>query len=160
MCGSEKGPFFQADVEGTRMVLCSKCVRYASNAKKIFDDSVVDKKKKPVKKSSSTPQPLINDSFEEDDVIQLIRPDFGVVVKRARERLGLKQSDLARKLAVKESFLHSIETGHHEPDFELARKLEKHLRVSLIQDFKDEGVSSSNRASSGPLTIADIIKKK
>ncbi len=159
MCGTEKGPFFKATIEGTQMSVCSNCMRYASHAQQIKEPLTKKQEKKLKKNQQKAEEGYVSAYDDEEATIQLINPDYGGIVKQARERRGLRQSQLAEQLAIKESVLHSIESGRHEPDFNLARKLEKHLRVSLIEERKEKKHASTKRSLSGPMTIADLMKK-
>ena len=44
---------------------------------------------------------------------------FGANVARARERCGLSQSQLARKVEVVDTYISRIETGRAQPSFRL-----------------------------------------
>ena len=75
--------------------------------------------------------------------------------------MGLKQEDLAKEIAEKESVIHWLETGRHEPSLELARKLEKFLGIRLI-DEAEEGTGGGiiSAESKGKYTLGDFIKIK
>jgi putative transcription factor len=72
--------------------------------------------------------------------------------------MGLSHKEFAARLNEKESIIHKLETGSFEPPIELARKLEKLLRISLVQEDKDEKVAVG-KGTGGGMTIGDIIKR-
>jgi len=74
--------------------------------------------------------------------------------------MGLKQEDLAKKLRMKESQLHKYESGGKKPDIETARMLEGALKIKLIKQHVEEHGRQTTTSSSGPMTIADMIKVK
>ncbi|MHC1610200.1 MAG: multiprotein bridging factor aMBF1 [Candidatus Methanospirareceae archaeon] len=60
-----------------------------------------------------------------------IAEDYGRKIKEAREKAGLKQAELARRINEKESFLRKIEHEEIIPGEEVRRKIERVLKISL-----------------------------
>lgn len=60
---------------------------------------------------------------------------FGFNLARARERRGLSQSQLARKVEVVDNYISRIETGRAEPSFRLTLVLAKQLGVPPAELF-------------------------
>ncbi|MFP4523814.1 MAG: multiprotein bridging factor aMBF1 [Candidatus Woesearchaeota archaeon] len=153
MCGTEKGPFYNAKVEGTSMRVCQNCKRYATEARQLREPQPQKKKKK---RATPEQEP---EQEERGEIIQMITPDYSTRVKQAREKRALKQEQLAQQLAEKESVLHAIESGKHEPSMKLARKLEKKLGITLVEHHEEKRPKSDKRQT-GPVTIGDLIKKR
>jgi len=63
-------------------------------------------------------------------------PDYDVKVKKAREEQGLTQEVLAKLVGEKLSVIKRIEMGKLKPSLDLARKLEKALKVRLVEEPK------------------------
>ena len=61
-----------------------------------------------------------------------IDPDYNVIVKQAREKMGLTQEALGRAINEKPSVISHVESKKLKPDPILARKLMHHLRVNLL----------------------------
>lgn len=61
-----------------------------------------------------------------------IDPDYNVIVKQAREKMGLTQEALGRAINEKSSVISHVESKTLKPDPILARKLMHHLRVNLL----------------------------
>ena len=143
MCGKE-GPGRPTLLEGTTLQLCEKCGKYGKvlAAPTTFT--------KPSQKHQA-PLVILAPTF---DVV----PDYAERIRKARERLGLTQQEFALKLNEKESLLHKLETGTYEPPLELARKLERLLHITLVQETKEEPAATSTRTSGG-MTIGDIVKR-
>ncbi|MBW2982743.1 multiprotein bridging factor aMBF1 [Candidatus Woesearchaeota archaeon] len=155
MCGTEKGPFYNAKVEGTDMRVCQNCKRYATEARQVREPQPQKKKKKRTTPEKE-PEP---EQEERGEIIQIITPQYSTRVKNAREKRGLKQEQLAQQLAEKESLLHAIESGKHEPSMKLARKLEKKLSITLVEHHEEKRPKNEQRRT-GPVTIGDLIKKR
>ena len=71
--------------------------------------------------------------------------------------MGLKQEELARKINEKESLIHKLENELVEPSLKLAEKLEKFLKIKLIEIYSDENKYVKN--NDDKLTIGDLFLK-
>ena len=69
----------------------------------------------------------------------------------------MKQEELAKKINEKESRLHKIESGHFTPSLRLARKLEKFLKITLVEQVAED-TSPLEKSKSESLTLGDFIK--
>ena len=61
-----------------------------------------------------------------------VDPDYNVIVKQAREKMGLTQEALGRAINEKPSVISHVESKKLKPDPILARKLMHQLRVNLL----------------------------
>ena len=147
MCGKETG-LLKAIVEGTQLKVCPDCSKFGRVIGRIAEP-ISEKKKKQVEEKEAGPE-----------IVEGIISDYPAKVKNARESAGLKQEELAKKLNEKESVIHKIETGHYEPNLALARKLEKFLKIALVESYEIEKEEKAKTSSEGPLTIGDLIKMK
>ena len=149
MC-SVKQASVKADIEGAKLSVCEGCARYGKVLGRISSPAPAGKRPAAAAAPAKT-----------TETVQLIRGDYARIIKSARERLGLKQEDFAKRLMEKESLLHKVESGHMKPDLTLARKLERALKISLVEQVELEsspGHEEKNRKSG--LTIGDLIKVK
>ena len=64
----------------------------------------------------------------EENVVE----DFGKLIAQGRQKLGLKQDELATKLNEKLSVIQAAESGKRL-DINLARKFEKLFRIKLVE---------------------------
>ncbi|MCX8187261.1 MAG: helix-turn-helix domain-containing protein [Nitrososphaeria archaeon] len=88
--------------------------------------------------------------------------DFGEVVRAARIKMGLTQEDLARQLNEKLATIKKIESGEFKPPIVLARRLERFLKVRLLEPVEaPENVAGkvSTRKEPG-ISLGDLIKKE
>lgn len=143
MCGKGER-LFRTMVEGAEMMLCKDCSRFG---KVLAAPKIVIKKEALKQKRESKPE-----------IAEVIVPDCGKLVKERREKLGLKQEELAAKINEKESIIHKVESGAFEPGIILARKLENFLKIRLIEIGQEESVMPAK--ASGPVTIGDVISIK
>jgi len=75
-----------------------------------------------------------------------------------REGLGLKQKELAEKIAEKEALVHKLETGIVEPSIKIAKKLEKFLKIKLVEEQEQTAESFISPKREG-YTLGDFLKK-
>ena len=87
--------------------------------------------------------------------------DLGNVVRKAREARFLTREQLAEMVGEKVSTIRRIENGELKPSFELARKLEKVLKVKLLVETTDEVFERVvTRAQRRGLTIGDVLREQ
>ena len=148
LCGKET-ELISVEIEGIEMSTCRNCAQHGQ-IKEIPQarSEVVQKNfNKP-----GRPEPHL-------EVTESIISDYAQKIRKAREKLGLKQEDFAKKINEKESLLHKMETGEFEPSLPLARKLEKLLNIQLIEKVEEKKLNIP-KGSAGGLTIGDLIKIK
>ena len=147
MCGREQA-ILKASVEGTVLAVCNACSRYGKLVGKI--PTAVAAVKEKAKADKQKP---------EEEELETVVANFGVLIKQKRESLGLKQEEFAKKVAVKESVLHKMETGTARPSIEEIKRLEKLLGLKLIE--KVEAVEDTvPQPKKDQLTLGDMIKIK
>lgn len=78
----------------------------------------------------------IDSSYQEPDLV--LRRDFNIQIKSARERMRLSQEELGRRLNEKLSVIKHLETGKLKPNNILARKIERFLKIRLLIPEEDE----------------------
>ncbi|MEK6854816.1 MAG: multiprotein bridging factor aMBF1 [Nanoarchaeota archaeon] len=131
-------------IEGTTLSVCSKCAE--------FGNVVVIPKKREIE--SVVPRRIV---IEED--VEIIKSDYPDLIRNARENMGLRQEELAQKIAEKESVIHHLESGELKPTIALARKLERFLKIELVEVYTENKNKRINFVDSS-LTIGDLIKMK
>ncbi|MBU0757599.1 MAG: TIGR00270 family protein [Nanoarchaeota archaeon] len=146
MCGKVTDQLIFASVEGTELSVCSGCSQYGK----------IIKKKRPV----SMGQKRNTARLPDKEVVNMVVSDYSAIIRNKRESLGLKQKEIALKLAERESLIQKIETGQIKPSLKLSEKLEKILGVILIEKVELEKVHTSEKTKTQGLTIGDMIKIK
>ena len=153
MCGREQATLKVA-VEGSVLSLCDGCSKFGKAVGKIQSPASFGKRKE--EKIPATA----------DEEAEFVVANFGSLLKQKRESLGRKQEDgfmkledFAKKIAVKESVLHKMETGEFMPSIEEARRIGKLLGLRLIENAEIvENIVPQPK--SGQLTLGDMIKIK
>jgi len=142
LCG-KSGEMFRAVVEGSQVTVCSDCGKYGSSVEKIIT-AIPENKKFQVTART--------------EAVEVVVSNFGALLKKKREELGLNQKDFAKKIAEKESSLHKLEIGSLGPTLERARKLEKLLGLRVIEKVQEEPVMQQQ--SKAEVTLGDMVRIK
>ena len=125
MCGSEGG-LFRVSIEEAILNVCNKCSKYGKVLSKVKIMAPSEKKKEQKKLEKAKLQPG-------KEIIFVIVPNYSTKIKKKRERLGLKQKDFAKLINERESLVSKLEKGSVEPSIKLARKLERSLKIKLVE---------------------------
>ncbi|MBT3865852.1 TIGR00270 family protein [Candidatus Woesearchaeota archaeon] len=149
MCGVGSSKLSDAIIEGTLMKVCKKCGGFGDV---IGVEPRSIRYEKPIQK---VPRQI----FVEDSVLFVIE-GAGKIVKDAREKRDLKQSQFASMIGIKESMIHKIETSMMKPDLSTAKKIEKILDVKIVDGYDDPEKGVELNLNDGDLTVGDLIKFK
>ncbi len=136
LCG-RNGNLVKAIIEGSLLNLCENCAKFGK---------VILVKKEEIKQIKKPTTEILN----------LVNSNYPKIIKDAREKLNMKQEDLAKKLDEKVSVIHKLETGHLQPTISLAKKLEKTLNIALIEVYQETYDHLNLKDST--LTIGDLSK--
>jgi len=124
LCGKQ-GPIVHALIEAVQMEVCGQCARFGQVIQRRDVDAILRKKQERLQPKREEPQLAIVEDYAER-------------IRKRREHLGMKQIDLARMVAEKESVIQKLENSQIEPAIDLARKLESRLGIRLIEQIKDD----------------------
>jgi len=139
ICGSEiRDDVYFIRVDASELKVCKSCARHGTLVRRVRVERVLEEGRKLKSASVASAvssavvrrRPRIYDEMErvlEEEAE--IPEDFGRLVKSARERLGWKQAELARRINEKQSVIRKIETGEIIPTKELREKLKRALNL-------------------------------
>jgi len=145
MCGG-KPPLFRTEIEGTILSVCRFCAKHGTVIQRVRDPAF-----KPAFPASSRV------SEPKKEVVIIIADGYDRLIRESREKMGLTQKELAKKLNEKESLIHKMESGHFEPSVALAKKIENFFGIKLVDQYAEEKIGSS-QAKPDSFTIGDFIK--
>jgi len=86
--------------------------------------------------------------------------DFAAIIREGREKKGWSREELGEKIYEKVSVINRIESGKMTPDLKLARKLERTLKVTLVEKLDDTQSEEFKAGSLKGATIGDIARIK
>lgn len=139
ICGRE-AVLCNAIIEGAGMSVCGQC---SLLGRKLIPIRPVIKVRHIQRSSEEIPEDVVD--------------NYAELVRKAREKLNLKQEELAKKINEKESIIHKLETSQFKPSLELARKLERFLDIVLVKKVAEEHFDSK-KIDLGTMTLGDLIK--
>jgi uncharacterized protein (TIGR00270 family) len=155
VCGRVDASFLTM-IEGARMHTCERCARMGT----IISRPSVSSSQSSTSPFAHSPSSSLSRQAPELELTE----GFGATIRSARLRMKLPLSVLAERLAEKESFLERVESEKTHPSPELARKLEKELNITLLEQAETLSgaalVESSKRSGSGARTLGDIVEFK
>jgi len=169
VCGREiVGKPHKVIIEGAKMITCNECAKLSSDY--WTPESKRLEMKSPPKKKAISPLTLnrsivsgekaasIAVSSEDLEVVE----GFGLIVRRARERLNLTPEDLGKKIGEKESVIKKIESEKIIPDIRLAMKLEHALKIKILSKPAEPQVVKTTPTSKYErgVTLGEIIHIK
>ncbi|MEM2896944.1 MAG: multiprotein bridging factor aMBF1 [Candidatus Bathyarchaeia archaeon] len=157
VCGQKIiGRPIRAVIEGVALSVCRECsqlgeivseVRQARGSSRSTIES--SKPQRLPAKAQSLPKEVL-----EREIIE----DYARKIKNAREKAGIKQEELAKRINEKLSVIQKIEAGRIVPDLRLARILEHFLKIKLIVPMTEPSIPVNSKIPE--LTFGDLVKIK
>ena len=136
LCGSKKANR-KIKIDESILSVCENCIKFGEEIPIIEFKSV----KKRIPKI--------------EELEKVIKSNFRLLIRDAREKMNLTQEQLAKKLNEKASLIKRIEDGW-EPSLGLVKKLEKFFNIQLTEEVEEKSVEK--KADRKKLTIGDIVE--
>ncbi len=145
MCGNKAQKLTKMRIDGAILSVCDSCskfgtpvtsIRATAQKKTEFHGQVtLQVREKPVVVGKPRSQQKIRREGQRGDEELEIVPDYHSIIREAREKSAMTQEELALKLMEKKHVIANIERGDLKPDIRTARKIEKLLKVTLLEEF-------------------------
>lgn len=158
ICGRESRMLYEVIYLGRRTYTCENCVdKYGLTIIKKLGKN--ERRGTDQRRLSQTKTISITRAFPTSD-FELIE-NYGYIIRRKREELGMTQEELAKKLKVKLSYIKKVEANKIIPEYDLVNKLEKILGVKLTEsvDVDEELPLSSSMEEVESPTLGDFMFK-
>jgi len=155
ICGAEiPGTPNRIVIDRSTLDVCKSCARFGKAEDKW---TPVPRKVVPVERAFTVKRPQSRDQFK--DLVEIV-PEYGRVIREARESLGLTPDELASTIKEKAALIKKIERQELVPEDRVRKKLEKELNIKLTDQATEEKVKYHGGAKG--LTLGDIadIKRK
>ncbi|MHC1631612.1 MAG: multiprotein bridging factor aMBF1 [Methanotrichaceae archaeon] len=158
ICGAEiAGKPNTIMMDGSELQVCKNCSRFGKAVDKF---SPVPKKVVPRERTFQARRPKPRPRRDEFREMPELVSDYGMIVKKAREKCGLTPEKLGIKIKVKSSLIKKIERHEIVPEDSLRMKLEKELNIKLTDKMSDEKWNAGTRAKGTTLGDIASIKRK
>lgn len=159
ICGVEiRGTAYKVVIDGATLIACRKCA--------LRNPSAVVGYVSPQPRTGggprrATPRVPVVRRMPRYTVVEEIVDDYAERIKEARERMGLTREVLAAMIGEKVSTIRRIESGRLAPTIQLARKLERVLKIKLVEVHEEgEEYGYSEGGEEFELTLGDIVEFK
>lgn len=139
-------------IEGVKLLVCDKC---ASRDDPYWRPPAIRPAPKPSSKVARETS-RIEEEYLELDFVE----GYNRRVKEAREKLGLTQAELAKKLKEKASVIQKIEAGKIVPDLRLAKELERALKIRILTSSGGEPQAARILSDKPSSTLGDLARIK
>ena len=149
ICGEKiVGPTSKIYVEGAELLVCRNCEQFGNERWSRYPAKTKIQVKLPKYKPKK-------DLFERLE-FELLE-DYTKIIRKAREKRGWSQKDLASEINERLSLIKRIELGRMPPDIKLIKKLEKALEITLTTQLSQTTTELAKKKSRGALTIGDVV---
>ena len=152
MCGRGEERLTRAKIEGSILELCKGCAKYGEIVRA------------PDLRSKNIPGPRRHSPRpQRKELLQSITTDYPKKIRTAREKMGLTQEEFAKRLNEKHAIMQKMEGGQFKPSIAMAQKLEKLLKIELVEEIGEGGetplADKQKPSEDGEgFTMADFIK--
>jgi len=148
-------------LEGSVIMTCVDCSKYGEVIGVVKPKEKVKKQVAPpqvpeARRFASAPQvtePLIVET-------ETLREGYNDLIRKAREKAGLKQEDLARRLNEPTSLVHRLESGKYDPSDALIRRVQSVLGIKLFEKTNALNSQVLGIHGSKDLTLGDVVVVK
>ncbi|KZX13152.1 multiprotein bridging factor aMBF1 [Methanobrevibacter curvatus] len=158
ICGVaiEENPI-RTKIDGSVMMVCEKCSKFGKIQKappvpKTFRKT--DSKTK--QQNPYKPRPMYSADEPTDDLVE----NFNDIIREKREKNKWSREELGAKINEKASVISRLESGKMIPDTKLATKIEKILKVKLLEEIGGFNLEEFKSQSNQGPTLGDIVKIK
>jgi putative transcription factor len=154
----------RARIEGATLTVCIECSKhgklvYSEPAAPVSVSAGAPQRPSPTKSNIHIPTLQRKPPVAQVQITTEIVPDYAAIIRAAREKLSLSVEDLGKRINEKASVLRHIEAGKVPPNNQLANKLERTLKITLMVPIADEKVQAAPTRTTGEgLTLGDLIE--
>lgn len=161
ICGVIRDSMKEVLIEGVKMKVCEKCENLGTpvNRNQSRYQSFSSNKKNSGNSNdnnNSNNERNSSNYIEEED---LLKSNYGALIKSKREELGIKQEDLAKMISEKESLIHKMESSNIIINMAIARKIERILKIKIIEKGDSSSLEKVKYVDNS-MTLGDLIKQK
>ncbi|MGC8644821.1 MAG: multiprotein bridging factor aMBF1 [Thermoplasmata archaeon] len=134
LCGKQTNRLFDVIIDGVHMRVCGDCLKYGKEIPRQVQPRVRNVNVQPMN-VPPVPRPARVERPRQEAGEDLEEPieDYGKVIKKKREEMGLSQEQLAAKLQEKKNIVAKIEREEIKPDRQIAKKIEKVMGIKVME---------------------------
>lgn len=165
VCGRTCNSVQEVTLEGARLLTCDRCAKLGQPVGKSQPAQAPPRQAPPlhtIPERIRTPPPRrepVTPRHAEREIVPV--ENFAALVRKAREQRGLSHKEVARQLNERESIIAKLETGKMSPTNNLARKMERLFKLTLLEEAESLDMYPSKSSSTSTLgDVVEVRKKK
>lgn len=152
ICGKKViGKPVRTKIENSIMLTCNECSKFGK---------VQREPPKPKRGPGMRAPAGGRRSFRSKEPTHEVVEDYQTIIRQAREKKGWSREDLGEKIYEKVSVINRLESGKMVPDLKLARKLERTLKITLLEKTEEAQLDEAGALNMRRATIGDIARIK
>lgn len=154
MCGKENQKLVRVRIEQAVLSVCASCARFGkplpvtARAPQVSGAAKMQRAEKKAERKGERSYGL-----EEENELAI---DYPRRIRDARAALGWKQEELAARVNEKKSVIKDLEAGTLVPDNNVVAKLEKVLKIKLLE--KKQQMQAPPQQSRKSMTLGDFVR--
>lgn len=153
LCGRDVPRLRKVVIEGVILNVCDECAKFGKEIKN--GEIPKDVKYIPPEVIRERVERKKRRRYRDLDEEEVLVEDYAERIRHARERLGMTQDELAKKILEKRTVISKLERGEMHPDEALIKKLEKALGIKLKE--KVTATYRKEEKKTRALTLGDLI---
>ena len=134
MCGKGVASPKSMKIEGAILQVCQACSRFGVEIGNTKSQSTGSKYKIEPRKATNRKGGLKKQKGQGYHHMKEVDLEFNEKIRQGREEKGLSQVELAKNLNERASLIKKLERGEVLPTEKVRKKLEKHLKINLLED--------------------------
>jgi len=138
-------------LEGAKLLACARCMKSGKIIHLFSDEESAGGILK------ARPAYLPPSAATDEEIVE----NWGAVIRKARQKANLTIEELASRISERANYMHAIENGRIMPTLETAKKIEKELKIKLIE--KPEAGGSANLSAAKSFkepTLEDMLEQE
>ena len=136
MCGKEVVSPKDMKIEGAVLRLCQGCSRFGIEVRNTKTKKVETKYQIESRRDTNKQVGFKKQKRRMYDQMKEVDLEFNEKIRQGREGRGLSQAELAKNLNEKASLIKKLERGDVLPTEKVRKKLEKYLKINLLEDVE------------------------
>jgi len=157
VCGREIiGPPQRRIIEGAKLTVCPRCAAFGTDVWTVGKQPSMRTPKTNIARTQAQRRPILRNDVETVEQFDFIE-NYGAEIRKARQRLGLSEKDLAMKMQEKESVIKKLEKEELTPDLRNIQKIKRYLNLDIVERAETEKGPILAKPT-GPKTIGDMLK--
>jgi putative transcription factor len=136
VCGSPLRTPNRVEIDGAIMVVCDNCARLGRKIGPAVAPpvSVISNRFVRANPAQNALRTMAQRPTEQEFELD---PDYNLLIRQAREKLGLSQEQLGKQINEKDSVIRMVESKRLKPDITLTRKLMHELKINLLVSLSE-----------------------